>query len=368
MRAGKLSLVFMLVAAGGCEAVGTERAPLGTVDRQPDASAPTGNGGGTGSGPTGPVTPPPGDAGAPPPGDAGAPVTGTFDPACWANQLPAVPPPNLPASTTAASCQTAAAAAATDWSYPQDPAGTLKDDRARIVGRWSNCGTSGIWDVPHAGIEFGANGRWRFLTFDANGNLVPMAPTVTGASGNYYLLGTGQIDVGLEDPDSGYRNFLVSFSAGGDALRFEDQTSFPKVRDWFYGLTNPTELNGSDNPPPLADGSCTMVGTWDLPASAGAVPAPAATFSFDGAGNFVGGPAGSDLCTSHTMYGTYSLSPKYFEITTNVGFAPCQWWFWAAYPPTFDATCTHVTLVQHLDGCTGGRGYWNGTTTMTRRQ
>jgi hypothetical protein len=111
-----------------------------------------------------------------------------------------------------------------------------------------------------------------------------------------------------------------------------------------------------------------MIGTWDLPANHALPTAPAATFSFDGAGNFVGGPEGSDLCAGHTMYGTYSLSPKWFQITTGVAMGLCQWWFWAAFPVTFDSTCTHVTLVQHYDNCTGGRGYWEGTTTMTRRQ
>ena len=215
MRASRRGLVFVLIAAGGCEAVGTERAPLGAVNQQPDAGASSSVGGGSGNsgsggrGTTGPTAPPP-------PDDAGAPATGTSDPTCWDSQLPAVPQPILPVSTPAASCQ--AAATATDWSYTQDPAGTKADDRAKIIGRWVNCGTSGILGASQAGIEFGANGRWRSLVADANGNLAPIAPGTAGASGNYYLLGTGQLNVTLEDL-MGAGTFRAAFSVGGDALR-----------------------------------------------------------------------------------------------------------------------------------------------------
>jgi hypothetical protein len=341
MRVGKLAVALVMVA-GGCESFGTERAPLGAVDREPDAGAGSAGAAGAIGGGTGGATQQPGDAGTP----------------CWESQLPPAAQPILPVSTVAASCQ--AAATVTDWSWP-DGSGNTTDDRGRVVGRWATCGTSGITSVPHAGIEFGANGRWRFLAADANGNLVPMAATVTGASGNYYLLASGQLDLNGEDPASGYGIFFATLS-GGDALRLAMSGFNPTTGAFFYARTTPSPLDGTDNPPPLTDGACTMVGTWDLPAYPGAT---AATFSFDGAGNFVGGP--SDLCSSHTMYGTYSLSPQWFQITTGIGMGPCQWWYWAAWPATFDATCTHVTLVQHYDNCTGGRGYWEGTTTMTRR-
>jgi hypothetical protein len=46
----------------------------------------------------------------------------------------------------------------------------------------------------------------------------------------------------------------------------------------------------------------------------------------------------------------------------------CQWWYDAGYPATFDEGCRQVTLVQRFDNCTGGRGYFNGVTVMTRRR
>ena len=67
------------------------------------------------------------------------------------------------------------------------------------------------------------------------------------------------------------------------------------------------------------------------------------------------------------IYGTYRLSPGWFQLTSNVGLGVCAWWFTAAYPTQFDADCSHLTLMQVYDNCTGGRGYFNGTTTLTRR-
>lgn len=66
------------------------------------------------------------------------------------------------------------------------------------------------------------------------------------------------------------------------------------------------------------------------------------------------------------MYGTYRLSSGLFQLTSNVGMGLCHWWFDAAYPATFDASCTQVKLTQAYDNCTGGRGYLNGQTTLTK--
>jgi hypothetical protein len=107
-----------------------------------------------------------------------------------------------------------------------------------------------------------------------------------------------------------------------------------------------------------------MVGTWDVPAT---TLAPAATLSFDEAGNFVGGPAGSDLCSSHTMYGTYWLSAGIFELTTNTGMGICPWWYAAAYQARFASGCGQLTLMDIEDDCTGGRGYFDIQTTLTKR-
>ena len=67
------------------------------------------------------------------------------------------------------------------------------------------------------------------------------------------------------------------------------------------------------------------------------------------------------------MYGTYRLSPGLFQITENTGMGNCLWVEDAGYPAAFDATCMHLSLTQDHDNCTGGRGYFNGQTTLTKR-
>ena len=283
------------------------------------------------------------------------------DPACWAGQLPPQAQPILPLSTVAEAC--AAGAAATAWSFPStDNAMGDGDARAVIVGRWAACGTAlGFPGPAHGGVEFGANGRWRLLAAASTGALAPM--TGDGTSGYYYQLETGQLNVMGEGP-SGTTYMHVRLAAGMDALRFEQSPASPTA---IYARAAPSPLNGNDNLPTVSDGRCSMFGTWDLPANANPPGAPAATFSFDGAGNFVGGPFGSDLCAAHTMYGTYQLSSGWFQLTSNVGLGACHWWFTAGYPAAFTDDCGSVTLTQMWDNCTGGRGYFNQVTMMTRR-
>lgn len=111
---------------------------------------------------------------------------------CWAASLPAETQPIFPASTVVDAC--AAGTGAPNWSYPENPAGTNADDRRYIVGRWATCNAS-LPSLPaHSTIEFGANGRWRLLAVDG----IPLAGT--GTSGYYYLLGSGQLDLDVEDP------------------------------------------------------------------------------------------------------------------------------------------------------------------------
>ncbi len=255
----------------------------------------------------------------------------------------------------------AAGSAATDWHYPQNPAGTGADDRRYIVGRWATCRASLSVLPAHAAIEFGANGRWRLLAVDA-GTLSPIAGT--GTSGYYYLLGTGQLNLNLEDPGGGGWGFFVSFTAGMDALQF---TGTGGGSTPVYARTTPSPLNGADNPPPTTDGACSMVGTWDVPANTGPIGAPASVFSFDAAGNFVAGAEGANLCDGHTAYGTYALSPGMFQLTSNIGLGGCPWCDTAGLPAAFDASCDHLSLTREYDGCTGARGYFNEPTTLTRR-
>ena len=296
-------------------------------------------------------------------GDAStAPV---YSDACWAPSLPAEPQPILPASILVNAC--AAGTGTPSWSYPQDPVGAEADDRRYIVGRWMTCNGSPPNLPTHEAIEFGANGRWRLLAVDGSvtslpppGALIPLAGT--GTSGYYYLLGSGQLDLDIEDPGGGGWSFFVAFTAGMDTLQFSNGGSTT-----VYARTAPSPLNGADNPPPTTAGACSMVGTWDVPANDGPISAPAAVFSFDAAGNFVAGPEGANLCDGHTMYGTYALSLGMFQLTSNVGFGSCAWWFTGAFPATFDASCDHLSLTRQYDGCTGGRGYFNLPTTITRR-
>jgi len=260
--------------------------------------------------------------------------------------------------TVEAACATASMT--TVWQRPDGGLGGVGydgDARADIVGRWVACGTPGFSRTPHVAVEFGANGRWRLLSRDASGALVPLATS----TGFYYALGSGQLNVRGETSGG---TFFISFAAGVDALHFRGETA----NSFNYARTDPSPLNGRDNLPSLSDGKCSMLGSWDVPANPVTPVVPAATFAFDEVGNFVGGPLGSDLCASHTMYGTYALSPGFFSLTTNIGLGQCAWWFDARYPATFDATCSKLTLVQLYDNCTGGRGYFNGTTTLTRRQ
>lgn len=190
------------------------------------------------------------------------------------------------------------------------------------------------------------------------GTLLPLGGT--GTSGYYYLLGTGQLDLRAEEPGSGGGILFVAFTDGMDALQFGSDG----VSKTVYARTTPSPLNGADNPPPTTAGACAMAGTWDVPSSNAA---PAAVFSFDGAGNFVAGPEGSNLCDGHTMYGTYALSPGTFQLTSNVGFGLCAWWFTGSFTATFDASCDHLSLTREYDNCTGGREYFNEPTTLTRR-
>jgi hypothetical protein len=276
-------------------------------------------------------------------------------PACWAGQLAEVQP-RLPGRTAAELC--AAVAATTEWTNETRGTDPSFDARDRLVGRWVACGETGLRPQPHAGIEFGANGRWRLLAGDASGALVP-APA-PGPTGHYFLLSRDQFQ--MTDEGVGGAAHFVSWAASMDLARFEDTAGGARG---IYARTRPSPLNGRDNVPSITDGTCSMVGTWDLAATE---QSPAATFSFDEAGNFVGGPPGADLCAGHTMSGTYRLSPGLFQLTENVGMGRCDWWFDAGYPATFNADCSQLNLVQLHDNCTGGRGYFNGATVLTRRR
>ena len=348
-------LTALLAACGGIEA---DRGPLSLVDQTPvqvpgaQKSGAAGAGGSTTGGAAGTGTT--GGAGSAP----------RASQACWESQLPAQPQPLQPELPTADSCRIGATA--TSWSYPGTGGSSSEDDdRGLILGRWATCGAH-LGPVAHAGIEFDANARYQLLKTDAEGALVPMDASVAGARGYYYLLGSGQLDVTSDEAESSTSIYFLKFAQGMDTLGFDDDAPEPSMT--IYARAPSTSADGADNLPSTSAGRCSMVGTWELPANPNLPGAPAATFSFDDQGNFVAAAAGADLCGGPpAMYGTYRLSPGLFQLTTNVGLGQCAWWFSAAYPTTFDESCTHMTTMEKFDNCTGGRGYFNGTSTLTRQ-
>jgi hypothetical protein len=280
---------------------------------------------------------------------------------CTTVQVPPEVQPLAPTAGAASTCATIATSAAT-WSPPTNPSGNTTDARGSVVGRWVPCGVSVFTSVPHAAVEFGANGRWQLLTIDATGALVPMAAATTGARGTYYALGTGPLDVMHDENPNVMSVTFVSFASGMDAIAFQQAPNPASAPLAAYARIAASPLNGSDNPPPITDGQCSMVGTWDGP-TGGVGPAPA--FSFDGAGNFAMELASSVRCDA-TASGTYALSAAGFQITANTG--GCPWWYGAGYSAVFDGTCSQVTLTPLWDNCTGGRTYLIGTNVLTRRQ
>jgi len=283
-----------------------------------------------------------------------------YSTACWADLLPQEPQPILPTSTVMDACAAGAAASSSDWSYPPNPKGTNGDDLGYIVGRWQVCNQSIFGLSSHAGIEFGANGRWRMLATDATtGDLVPMPRSQT-TSGYYYMLGSGQLNLAPELP-AGTHTYPVTFTAGMDAINFDNPAGVAEV----YARTTPSPLNGADNPPPTEAGPCSMVGDWILPST---VPnGLSSVYSFDAAGNFVVVGSNVNICDTGEGYGTYALSTGMFQLTSTLGLGGCAWWYTAGLQAAFDATCNELWLNPDYDNCTGGRAYLNQPTRLTRR-
>jgi hypothetical protein len=278
---------------------------------------------------------------------------------CSRSTPPAEAQPIPPQASVVDSCRIAADLA-TGWAFPTG--GINIDERGLIVGRWTVCGSFGSGVAPHAGIELGGNGRFRTLTTDATGALVPLDVSSGGDQGYYYLLGNGQLNLTTEGPGGTTSTFRATFAPGMDALRFlnEDGTSSR------YARSAPSATNGDENVPSVSDGACSMAGTWAVPGNTPTPTVPPAWLTFDSQGNFAGGPLGADGCPDGTIYGTYRLTPGLFQLTSNVGMGSCAWWFTASYPARFDQGCSRLTTMQLYDNCTGGRGYLNGVVTMTR--
>ena len=133
-------------------------------------------------------------------------------------------------------------------------------------------------------------------------------------SGYYDLLGIGHLTLVGELTGGGYHIYSVTFTAGMDAINFNDSAdSAAEV----YARTTPSPLNGADNPPPTSAGPCSLVGDWDLPANGTVRP---------GHGVFVRRRRKLRREPGHrqhlyvdpqatTYSSTYSLSPGVFQVT-----------------------------------------------------
>jgi hypothetical protein len=223
------------------------------------------------------------------------------------------------------------------------------DAKKHLVGRWAACQTGTLVQAPNEGIEFGANGRWQLLE---NERPAPNAPR-----GTYSFLDIGQLNTSADGAVGSSITSGVRFSIDGQALRTATSGIYVRI---------PTPANyGRDNLPSTTDGACTLVGTWDTQTiDRGAKPL---VISFDEVGNFAAGDPGANLCQAQPMYGPYELSPGRFELTQNVGMGLCDFWYSAGFRVMFDGSCSRLTLATVTDGCTGGRGYLNGVTSLVKR-
>jgi hypothetical protein len=387
-RLGPEFMTRLLAALGatlalGCNVVATNQ-PL-TVTEQGGASGGAGTSGQTGAAGTADprcCTEPSGAAGTSAPGTGGAAGTsgvnasgsggigaagtsgvnasGNGGAPCWESQLPPEPQAPQPTLSTTEAC--AKAGTATSWTFPMTGPQRNDDQNGLVVGRWVPCGPSDAISTPHEAIEFSGNGRWQLLGTDASGRFVPLS-----TRGSYYLDGSGQLNLAPEAVEGARLQILfVTFADGNRdilGLKNDGPLSNPTTP---YARIAPSPANGDENAPPVSDGHCSMVGSWNVPANNALPFEPASVWSFDGAGHFVVDATSADLCGAQPMWGTYELTGGLFEITQNWNVGLCDWMDGADFPYTFSADCSAVMLTEQGDNCTGGRGYLNGQTTLTR--
>jgi hypothetical protein len=286
-------------------------------------------------------------------------ISAQSSPSCVA--LPPMPPQQPTLSYEQSCAISEFVPAAGDMSH-RDDAGP------QLVGRWELCGAEALYgSQPHAGIEFGGNGRNQLLQRQ-NGALVPVA---NGPTGEYTLLASGQFMQRGELSLDEYAVF-AEFDASLSALRLP--TLQGELR---YARVAPDLQSAAANRFSTRGGGCSMVGVWDtMPDGVN----PPAAFAFNEQGEWFGGPRGSDLCTAHSMFGTYQLIDRpvgggdiapgvstEFELVTNVGAGRCAFWFNAGFSPRFSEDCKSVELTTTWDNCTGGRGYLGSAEVLTRR-
>jgi hypothetical protein len=277
--------------------------------------------------------------------------------------LPPMPPREPTLSYEQSCALTEFVPAAADMSHGDDA-------RSLLVGRWELCGADALYGSrSHAGIEFGSNGRNQLLRRQ-NDALVPLA---NGPTGEYTLLASGQFMQGGGLSLDEYAVFM-EFDSSLSTLRFTS-ASQGELR---YARVAPDLQSAAANRFSTRGGGCSMVAVWDTsPDSSN----PAAAFAFNEQGEWLGGDWGSDLCSDHTMFGTYQLTdqpsyggdisgsstPTELEIVTNVGAGRCAFWFGTGFSAHFSDDCNRVELRQTWDNCTGGRGYLDEAEVLTRR-
>jgi hypothetical protein len=363
-HASMSGLLALLVACGG-QAAAPER---GTVDQSTEGT------------PTEPSRAPVGDAsnraadGERPPSVGSAGPGNEEDPRSIPEQPPAVlvptPTPAVMSNVTRTDCvalpsieprapqiDLAQSCAIPDLATIPASVSSEEDARPFLVGRWELCGAdTAFGQSEHSGLEFGSNGRVQLL--HREGDALSAAPN--GPSGTFTLLPTGQFMMNGALSLDEYAVF-VRFDPGFDALEIDAFGTTLR-----YARVIADVASAAANSFATANASCSMVGVWDTIATS---ENPAAAFAFDAEGEWIGGERGSDLCSAHSMYGTYELTADQFNLVTNVGAGLCSFWFDASFGATFSEDCNQLTLRSSGDNCTGGRGYlnWPGEV-LIRRQ
>jgi hypothetical protein len=290
------------------------------------------------------------------------PATGRSS-ACWISSICEVQPIQ-PTYSVAEACMRAAGSKA--WLGKPIPGGDpWIDAKALLVGQWIACNPAGGIEA----IEFGANGRFRHLVKSADGSYVPVSGNPAAARGFYWYVNEGgRLDLSDDNVDLmalmdvAYLEILTT----GEAIRSSNTS--PRFPMGIYARGKPSPSNGWDNPPNVETPTCRIVGTWDTDPN-GINPQYRASYSFDEAGNFAVTPGtGVDLCTHHTMYGTYAIVPGGLMLT-SVGMGKCAFPEFAGFSLDFTASaCSQAKLTVVWDGCSPDRGYLSQPTTLVKRR
>jgi hypothetical protein len=180
-----------------------------------------------------------------------------------------------------------------------------------------------------------------------------------------FYLRHGQLDLKRDKAPLRYSTGATEFSRDGQAFRYTSGGGFGAS---VYVRAPSTSANGRDNLPSLADGTCTLVGTWDSDIEDRMGHRRPLSISFDDAGNFVAAPGVVDLCATFSMYGTYGLSPGKLELTQVFGMTDCDFANDPRYTITFGDDCKTASTKLMTDGCTGGRFYFDEPTALVKRQ